>query len=115
MYCRPRRITSARTHFRTGTETIPVPAWVTPQHVLRRLPSASSIPKGGEVQKVSLLSIIAALALVAPGSARSARPTVTVRVTDSRITSPRDGPAGYVDIHIASSCRSNPYRKEKSQ
>jgi len=43
------------------------------------------------VQKVSLLSVIAALALVAPGSARSARPTVTVRVTDSRITSPRDG------------------------
>jgi hypothetical protein len=52
------------------------------------------------MKKVSLLIAIAAVALVAVGSATSARPTITVRVDDSRITSPAHWPAGYVDVHI---------------
>ncbi len=52
------------------------------------------------MQKVSLLIMIAAVALVAAGSATSARPTVTVRVDDSRITSPSRWPAGYVGVRI---------------
>jgi hypothetical protein len=55
------------------------------------------------VQKVSLLIVIVAVALVAAGSAASARPTVTVRVADSRIASPSRWPAGYVDVHIITS------------
>jgi hypothetical protein len=52
------------------------------------------------MQKVSLLVVIAAVALVATCSAASARPTVTVRVDDSGITSPSRWPAGYVNVHI---------------
>ncbi len=52
------------------------------------------------MQKVSLLIVIAAVALVGARSATSARPTVTVRVDDSRITAPSPWPAGYVDVHI---------------
>jgi hypothetical protein len=52
------------------------------------------------MQKVSLLVVIVAVALVVAGSAASARPTVTVRVDDSRIRSPSRWPAGYVDVHI---------------
>ncbi len=54
------------------------------------------------MQKVSLLIVIAAVALVAAGSATPApaRPTVTVRVDDSRITSPSRWPAGYVGVRI---------------
>src|SRR6266542_2522405 len=59
-----------------------------------------SIPEGDEMQKVSLLIVIAAVALVGARSATSARPTVTVRVDDSRITAPSPWPAGYVDVHI---------------
>jgi hypothetical protein len=57
------------------------------------------LPEGVEIQKVSLLVVIVALALVA-GSATSARPTVTVRVDDGRSTAPKRWPAGYVDVHI---------------
>jgi hypothetical protein len=52
------------------------------------------------MQKVSLLVVLAAVAFVAAASATPARPTVTVRVDDSRITSPSRWPAGYVDVHI---------------
>jgi hypothetical protein len=52
------------------------------------------------MQKVSLLVVIVAAALAAAGSATSARPTVTVKVDDSRITAPKRWPAGYVDVHI---------------
>jgi hypothetical protein len=52
------------------------------------------------MQKVSLLVVIVAVALAEAGSATSARPTVTVRVDDSRITAPKRWPAGYVDVHI---------------
>jgi hypothetical protein len=52
------------------------------------------------MQKVLLLVVIVAVALTAAGSATSARPTVTVRVDDSRITAPKRWPAGYVDVHI---------------
>ena len=52
------------------------------------------------MQKVSLLVVIVAVALAAAGSATSARSTVTVRVDDSRITSPSRWPAGYVHVHI---------------
>ena len=52
------------------------------------------------MQKVSLLIVIAAVALVGAGSAAAARPTVTVRVDDSRITSPSRWPAGYVGVRI---------------
>jgi hypothetical protein len=52
------------------------------------------------MQKVLLLVVFVAVALVAAGSARSARPAVTVRVDDSRLASPSRWPAGYVDVHI---------------
>jgi len=52
------------------------------------------------MQKVSLLVVIVAVAVAAAGSAKSARPTVTVRVDDSHITAPPRWPAGYVDVHI---------------
>jgi hypothetical protein len=52
------------------------------------------------MQKVSPLVVILAVALAAAGSATSARPTVTVRVDDSRVTAPKRWPAGYVDVHI---------------
>jgi hypothetical protein len=76
------------------------------------------------MQKASQLIEIVAVALVAASSAApahalaapvsgktefadaartSARPSITVRVNDSRITSPPRMPAGYVDIHIATS------------
>jgi hypothetical protein len=76
------------------------------------------------MQKASLLIVIMAVALVAASSAMpahslaapvtgktgvavaahaSARPSITIRVDDSRITSPPRVPAGYVDIHIVTS------------
>lgn len=73
------------------------------------------------MQRVLLSTAIVAVALVAATSAHSfaalvagktgvtiaarasARPSITVRVDDSRITSPPRMPAGYVDIHIVTS------------
>lgn len=52
------------------------------------------------MQKVSLLVVIVAVTLAASGGATSARPTVTVRVDDSRVTAPPRWPAGNVDVHI---------------
>jgi hypothetical protein len=50
---------------------------------------------------------LAALGLGKTGAAvaalASARPSITVRVDDSRITSPARMPAGYVDVHIVTS------------
>jgi hypothetical protein len=52
------------------------------------------------MQKASLFIVIVAVALCAAGSATSARPSVTVRVDEGRITAPSVWPAGYVDVHI---------------
>jgi hypothetical protein len=52
------------------------------------------------MKKVPLLVAILAVALVATHRASSARPSITVRVDDRRITSPSRWPAGYVDVHI---------------
>jgi hypothetical protein len=64
------------------------------------------------MQKDLLCIAIAAVAVVAASNASpthslaahvSARPSITVRVDDSRITSPPRMPAGLVDIHIVTS------------
>ena len=64
------------------------------------------------MQKDLLCIAIAVVALVAPSNAMpahslaahvSARPSITIRVDDSRITSPAQMPAGFVDIHIVTS------------
>lgn len=68
-----------------------------------------------EIVAVALVAAISALpahSLAAPvtdkteladAARTSARPSITVRVNDSRITSPLRMPAGYVDIHIITS------------
>jgi hypothetical protein len=66
------------------------------------------------MQTTSPFFTIAAVALVAVSTATSApslatdasaRPSITIRVDDSRITAPSRMPAGYVDIHIVTSGR----------
>jgi hypothetical protein len=49
--------------------------------------------------------VIVAVALVATDSSSSARPSITVRVDDSRLTAPSRSPAGYVGFRIITAGR----------